>query len=410
MRLGIVDRIVPARSGPGPSPDVSGACAGSGPPPRWPRPVRDGRLHAHRPPCTATPQRAGPSSRADTADIRRLRPGRAASPAGGRRSRPRRPRRGYTYPDADRGRIRGDRRDLRRPGAVRPAQRQRGSRGGGGTGPGGPGRGRRRAQAAAGRVQRRVQAVRRRGRVRAGGPRDQPAAPRPGQPGDRPLGPGQDRGLGPRRARARRGGLQRPAEPAAAGPERPAHRGRGRLRACGAPPSAAASTSPAARSARTPPATSSTPRACPPPRPTWRSCWPTPAPGSRWSSTSTPSGSSWTWPAGRRLARGPRCPARTVRPTSTSPGWARDFIAVLGPPGPAAGAAQRAPAALMGATQAGVSAQPAWRLRRGGGTLAGPNIYAGIEILHSCRNWCQERRYREAEEETPGHARGRRPA
>ena len=117
--------------------------------------------------------------------------------------------------------------------------------------------------------------------------------------------------------------------------------------ACGAPPSAAASTSPAARSARTPPATSSTPRACPPPRPTWRSCWPTPAPGPRWSSTSTPSGSSWTWPATRAARCGPRFPASTVRPTSTSPGGPGTSSPSWARPGPAAGAARlQAPAAL----------------------------------------------------------------
>ena len=75
------------------------------------------------------------------------------------------------------------------------------------------------------------------------------------QPGDRPLRPGPDRDLGPRRARAGRGGVQRPAEPAAAGLNtggRPRRRPTG---ACGAPPWAAASTSPAAPWARTPPAT-----------------------------------------------------------------------------------------------------------------------------------------------------------
>ena len=64
-----------------------------------------------------------------------------------------------------------------------------------------------------------------RGRLRAGGPRGRRAAAGPGQPGDRPLRPGQDRDLGARRARAGRGGVQRPAEPAAAGAARQADRG-----------------------------------------------------------------------------------------------------------------------------------------------------------------------------------------
>ena len=76
--------------------------------------------------------------------------------------------------------------------------------------------------------------------------------------------------------------------------------------------SAAARTWPAARSARTRPATWCTPQACPRPRPTWRACWPTRAPRSRWSSTSTPSGCSWTWPAARAGGTDPLAGALAV--------------------------------------------------------------------------------------------------
>ena len=60
-----------------------------------------------------------------------------------------------------------------------------------------------------------------------------------------------------------------------------------------------------------------TPRACPRPRPTWRSCWPTRAPGPRWSSTSTRNGSSWTWPGTRAARCAPPSVARAARRASS---------------------------------------------------------------------------------------------
>ena len=149
-------------------------------------------------------------------DTGRLPRSRVPEPAG--HDGPARPtraaRRRLPAPDGRRGA--GYRGGLPRPGPVRAAQRQRRSRcRGRGAGHGGPGGNRRRTPAAAGRLQRRVQAVRGSGRLRAGGARDRHPAHRPGQPGHRPNRAGPDRDLGRQRARAGRGGLQRPAEPAA---------------------------------------------------------------------------------------------------------------------------------------------------------------------------------------------------
>ena len=128
-------------------------------------------------------------------------------PAGGARHR---------LPGAGGGRVGGHRGGVPRARAVRAAQRQRGPRGGcGGAGQGRAGHHGPRTPAPARRLQRGVQAVRGRGRLRAGGTRHRGPAPGPGQPGDRPLRSGPDRGLGRQRARTGRGRVQRPAEPAA---------------------------------------------------------------------------------------------------------------------------------------------------------------------------------------------------
>ena len=107
------------------------------------------------------------------------------------------------------------------------------------------------------------------------------------------------------------------------------------LGACGAAPSAAASTWRAARWARTRQASSSTPPACRPPRPPWPRRWSTPARGSPWNSTSTPSGCSWTCaraPGGPLIAADPR--AGSARPDQYLVGWTRDFVTVLAAPWP----------------------------------------------------------------------------
>ena len=69
---------------------------------------------------------------------------------------------------------------------------------------------------------------------------------------------------------------------------------------------AVASTSRAAHWARTRPASSSSPAACPPPRPTWPPPWCTRARVPPWNSTSTRNGCSWTspWPAAPAAASG----------------------------------------------------------------------------------------------------------
>ena len=163
------------------------------------------------------------------------------------------PASGTHHPGADRRRRPRDRRDLPRPRPVRPAQRQRRPRPGRvGAGARRASRDRRRTQPASRRVQRRVQAVGRRGRLYAGRTRDQSVAAGLRQPGDRPVRAGQDRGLGQWAARAGRGRLQRPAGPAAAGAERTADRGVGRLDAVGSDPRRRRDTWPAARSARMP--------------------------------------------------------------------------------------------------------------------------------------------------------------
>jgi hypothetical protein len=115
---------------------------------------------------------------------------------------------GKHHPRADRRRRPRDRRDLPRLRPVRPAQRQRRPRTCRvGAGARWASRDRRGTQPASRRVQRRVQAVGRRGRLHAGRTRDKCVAARLRQPGDRPVRTGQDRGLGQWTARAGRGRL-----------------------------------------------------------------------------------------------------------------------------------------------------------------------------------------------------------
>ena len=125
---------------------------------------------------------------------------------------------------------------------------------------------------------------------------------------------------------------------ARASPARPPETG-----ASGALRWAVASTSRAAHWARTRPASSSSPAACPPPRPTWPPPWCTRARVPPWNSTSTRNGCSWTSPAGGTGSCERPSPARSAPRTSTwpagpatsSPCWpARDSVGTEWPPRP----------------------------------------------------------------------------